>query len=130
MGYGNRPTMPNNGYQKGSFNKNYNQKKSGFNSNYNSKQQGGKPGFNTGFNKSNPNTNRSSDNSFKNNNNSTFKSDDDIYTPKIYAKKPKEKSMFDDIIIPEYLEDRQRMRNKRANDKKYKDKNRRDYWGE
>ena len=35
--------------------------------------------------------------------------------------------MFDDIIIPEYLEDRQRMRNKRENDKKYKNKNKRDY---
>ena len=45
----------------------------------------------------------------------------------MYAKKPKEKSFFDEIIIPEHLEDKQRMRNKRENDKKYKNKNRRDY---
>ena len=35
--------------------------------------------------------------------------------------------MFDDIVIPEYIEDKQRMRNKRANDKKYKNKNRKNY---
>lgn len=113
MGYGNRPTMPNNNYQKGSFNKNYNQKNNNFKSiNYGQKQQNGK---------------QYSFNSNKKNNNVIFKSDDDIYTPKTYAKKPKEKSMFDDIIIPEYLDDKQRMRNKRENDKKYKNKNRRDY---
>lgn len=130
MGYGNRPTMPNNGYQKSGFNKTYNQKKSGFNSNYNQKSYNNKQsGFNSGANKSNAkqSTNKSFDNSFKKNNNVVFKSDDDIYTPKTYAKKPKEKSMFDDIIIPEYIEDRQRMRNKRANDKKYKNKDRWDY---
>lgn len=115
MGYGNRPTMPNNGYQKGGFNKPYNQKKNNFNSNYGQKQQNNKS---SGFNKSKANIN---------NNNNVFKSDDDIYTPKTYAKKPKEKSFFDDIVIPEYIEDRQRMRNKRENDKKYKNKNKRDY---
>lgn len=121
MGYGNRPTMPNNGYQKSGFNKSYNQKKNNFNSNYGQKQHNNKQGgFNTNFSKSNQNIN-------KNNNNVSFKSDDDIYTPKTYAKKPKEKSFFDDIIIPEYIQDRQRMRNKRANDKKYKNKNKRDY---
>lgn len=116
MGYGNRPTMPNNGYQKGGFNKPYNQKKNNFNSNYGQKQQNNKS---SGFNKPKANINK--------NNNNVFKSDDDIYTPKTYAKKPKEKSFFDDIIIPEYIEDRQRMRNKRENDKKYKNKNKRDY---
>lgn len=121
MGYGNRPTMPNNGYQKSGFNKSYNQKKNNFNSNYGQKQHNNKQGgFNTNFSKSNQNIN-------KNNNNGVFKSDDDIYTPKTYAKKPKEKSFFDDIVIPEYIEDRQRMRNKRENDKKYKNKNKRDY---
>lgn len=128
MGYGNRPMMPNNSYQKGGFNKTYNQKKDSVNKNYNQKQQNGKQGgFNANINKPNKNIDKSFNNSFKKNDNVVFKSDDDIYTPKTYAKKPKEKSMFDDIIIPEYLEDRQRMRNKRANDKKYKDKNRRDY---
>ena len=116
MGYGNRPTMPNNGYQKNGFNKSYNQKKNNFNSNYVKKSQNDKrESFNSNFSKSNQNANNK-------NNNFIFKSDDDIYTPKVYAKKPKEKSFFDDIIIPEYLEDRQRMRNKRANDKKYKNK--------
>lgn len=119
MGYGNRPKMPNNGYQKNNFNKSYNQKKNNFNSNYGQKQQNNQSNsFNVGFTKSKQNTNKS---------NNIFKSDDDIYTPKTYAKKPKEKSMFDDIVIPEYLEDRQRMRNKRANDKKYKNKDRWDY---
>jgi hypothetical protein len=113
MGYGNRPAMPNNNYQKGGFNKNHN-----------TKFQSNKPkNYNTGI----KDNNKSLNDSFKKNNGFTFKSDDDIYSPKVYAKKPKEKSMFDDIIIPEYLEDRQRMRNKRANDKKYKNKNRRDY---
>ena len=121
MGYGNRPTMPNNGYQKGGFNKPYNQKKNNFNSNYGKKSQNNKQvGFNSNATKPSQNTN-------KKNNNFTFQSDDDIYTPKTYAKKPKEKSFFDDIVIPEYIEDRQRMRNKRANDKKYKNKNKRDY---
>ena len=120
MGYGNRPTMPNNNYQKGSFNKNYNQNNNNSKSiTYGQKQQSGKQyGLNSNFNKTNQNSN-------KKNNSATFKSDDDIYTPKTYAKKPKEKSMFDDIVIPEYLENRQRMRNKRENDKKYK--NKRDY---
>jgi hypothetical protein len=125
MGYGNRPTMPNNGYQKSGFNKPYNQKKNNFNSGYNQKQQGNKQGgLGSDANKFNKNSVKKQP---KKNNNFTFKSDDDIYSPKVYAKKPKEKSMFDDIIIPEYIEDRQRMRNKRANDKKYKNKNRRDY---
>ena len=110
MGYGNRPQMPNNNYQKGSFNKNY------------GKSQSNKKDFNSGFK-----SGKISDNSFKKNNSFSSKDRDDIYEPKTYAKKPKEKSFFDDIIIPEYLEDRQRMRNKRANDKKYKNKNRRDY---
>lgn len=112
MGYGNRPTMPNNNYQKGSFNKNYN------------KQQFNKS---NGFNSGSKNVNKSFDNSAKKNNNFLSKDRDDIYEPKVYAKKPKEKSFFDEIVIPEYLEDRQRMRNKRENDKKYKNKNRRDY---
>lgn len=121
MGYGNRPTMPKNGYQNNGFNKPYNQKKNNFNSNYVQKQQNNKSGgFNSGFNKSKLNPHKS-------NNNGVFKSDDDIYIPKTYAKKPKEKSFFDDIVIPEYIEDRQRMRNKRANDQKYKNKNHRDY---
>ena len=50
------------------------------------------------------------------------KDDDDIYSPKVYAKKEKKKSSFYNIDIPEYEMDKQRMRNKRANDKKYKDK--------
>jgi hypothetical protein len=107
MGYGNRPTMPNNNYQKGSFNKNYNQ------------QQFNKS---NGFSSGSKNVNKSFDNSVKKNNNFSAKDKDDIYTPKTYAKKTKEKSFFDDIVIPEYLEDRQRMRNKRENDKKYKNK--------
>ena len=120
MGYGNRPTMPNNGYQKNGFNKLYNQKKNNLNSNYGQQktQNNKQDRFNSGFNKSNQNTN-------KQNHNAVFKSDDDIYTPKVYAKKPKEKSFFDDIIIPDYFEDKQRMRNKRENDKKHK--NKRDY---
>ena len=112
MGYGNRPTMPNNSYQKGNFNKNY------------GKQQFNKTGdFGSGFKK----TGKATDSSFKKNNTFSSKDKDDIYEPKVYAKKPKEKSMFDDIVIPEYFEDKQRMRNKRANDKKYKNKNRKDY---
>ena len=113
MGYGNRPTMPKNNYQKNDFNKNHNTK----NQTNNFKKN------NTWIKDSNKSSNESS----KKNTNFTFKSDDDIYTPKVYAKKPKEKSFFDDIVIPEYIEDRQRMRNKRENDKKYKNKNRRDY---
>ena len=107
MGYGNRPMMPNNNYQKGGFNKNHN-----------NKQQS-----NLGF----KNTNKFSEKSFEKNNNFSAKDKEDIYKPKVYAKKTKEKSIFDDIVIPEYFEDKQRMRNKRANDKKYKDKNRRGY---
>ena len=121
MGYGNRPTMLNNGYQKNGFNKPYNHKKNTFNSNYGQKSRNNKQG---GFNS---NVSKPNQNATNNNNNVTFKSDDDIYTPKTYAKKPKEKSFFDDIVIPEYIEDRQRMRNKRENDKKYKNKNKRDY---
>ena len=55
-------------------------------------------------------------------NNNFLKDEEDIYSPKIYAKKPKAKSSFDDIIIPEYEMEKQRMRNKRENDKKYKNK--------
>ena len=120
MGYGNRPTIPNNGYQNNGFNKNYNQKNNNFkSSNCRLKQQNNKQ-YSSNLNKTNQN-------STKKNDNFTFKSDDDIYSPKVYAKKPKEKSMFDDIVIPEYIEDKQRMRNKRANDKKYKNKNRKNY---
>ncbi len=50
------------------------------------------------------------------------KDEEDIYSPKVYAKKEKKKSSFYDIAIPEYEMDKQRMRNKRANDKKYKNK--------
>ena len=108
MGYGNRPMTPNNNYTKGGFNKNYN-----------TKQQTNTPKkYNTGV----KDANKSLNDSFKKNNNFTAKDKEDIYTPKTYAKKPKEKSFFDDIIIPEYIEDRQRMRNKRENDKKYKNK--------
>ena len=113
MGYGNRPMTPNSNYPKGGFNKNYN-----------TKYQSNKPkNYNTGIKDSN----KSFNDSFKKNNNFMAKDKDDIYTPKTYAKKTKEKSIFDDIVIPEYIEDRQRMRNKRENDKKYKNKNRRDY---
>ena len=113
MGYDNRPKQLNNS-------KSYNQ----------NRQWNTKTGVD---NKRNISTN----NKFNNNNKfnptkmndvdacrSTFsaKDKDDIYTPKTYAKKTKEKSFFDEIVIPEYLADRQRMRNKRENDKKYKNK--------
>ena len=96
MGYGNRPKMPNNNHS----NNNY---KSYGNNNF-----VGKKNMQNTYSK----------------NNFTFKSDDDIYTPKVYAKKVKEKSMFDEVIIPDYIEDKQRIRNKRENDKKYKNKDR------
>ena len=116
MGYDNRPKQLNN-------NKSYNQ----------NRQWNTKTGVD---NKRNISTNKFNNN---NNNNNKFnhtkmndvdacrptfsaKDKDDIYTPKTYAKKIKEKSFFDEIVIPEYLEDRQRMRNKRENDKKYKNK--------
>lgn len=125
MGYGNRPTIPNNGYKNNGFNKSYNQKQNNFNYSYNRKQPNNKQGGpNSNFNKCDQNMSKEQP---RKNNNFTFKSDDDIYSPKVYAKKPKEKSMFDDIVIPEYIEDKQRMRNKRANDKKYKNKNRKSY---
>ena len=54
--------------------------------------------------------------------NTYFAKDDDIYTPKTYAKKVKPKTQFDDIVIPEYEMEKQKMRNKRNNDKKYKNK--------
>ena len=112
MGYGNRPTMPNNNYQKGSFNKNYNKQK--FNKS-------------NGFNSETKNVNKLFDNSAKKNNNFLSKDMDDIYEPKVYAKRPKEKSCCEERSIPEHLEEKQRMRDKRENDKKDKNKNRRDY---
>ena len=117
MGYNNKPTMPNNGYQKGGFNKNYNQKKNNINTNYNQKQQDYKQ-------KSFNSENKSLKNTFNKNDNFFFKDDEDIYSPKIYAKKPKPKSSFDDIVIPEYMMEKQKARNKRENDKKYKNKDR------
>jgi hypothetical protein len=60
-------------------------------------------------------------------NNSFSKDEEDIYSPKVYAKKKKEKSMFDDIVMPEYMMDKQKTRDKRQNDQKYKNKGRRDY---
>jgi hypothetical protein len=48
------------------------------------------------------------------------KDKDDIYTPRTYPKKKKKHTFFDDIVLPEYEMDRQKMRNKRAMDKKYK----------
>ena len=96
MGYGNRPKMPNNNHSS-------NNRKP-----YSSNNLAGKKNTQNAYSK----------------NNFVFKSDDDIYTPKVYAKKVKEKSMFDEVIIPEYIEDKQRIRNKRENDKKYKNKDR------
>lgn len=66
---------------------------------------------------------------YKKNNNTFFnKDEEDIYTPKVYAKKQKPKSQMFIIDIPEYEMDKQRMRNKRENDKKYKDKNKRNFY--
>ena len=115
MGYGNRPTMPNNNYQKGGFNKNYNKKQ--FN-----KDDGLKSGFKSvkGSSKDFTQKKQSSPQHF------FAKDEEDIYSPKVYSKKPKKKSSFEDIIVPEYEMEKQRMRNKRANDKKYKHK---DKWG-
>ena len=60
---------------------------------------------------------------YKKNNNTFFnKDEEDIYSPKVYAKKQKPKSTMFNIDIPEYEMDKQRMRNKRENDKKYKNK--------
>lgn len=128
MGYDNNKRPVNNGTKYNSYNKYSGQNKT---NNFTKKDNFGKSFIknNDNFQKNKfENRQNSKQNNTKKNDtysyskNTTFKSDDDIYTPKTYAKKPKEKSFFDDIIIPEYLEDRQRMRNKRANDKKYKNK--------
>ena len=58
---------------------------------------------------------------------SCSKDKEDIYTPKTYPKKQKNKSFFDEEILPEYIADKQRIRDKRRNDKKYKNKNKRGY---
>jgi hypothetical protein len=55
-------------------------------------------------------------------NNFYDKDEDDVYSPKVYAKKEKKKSSFYDITIPEYEMNKQKKRNKRENDKKYKNK--------
>ena len=75
-----------------------------------------------------PNKSYSSNNIYNSKNNKAAhngfrgKDEEDIYLPKVYEKKEKKKSSFYDIAIPEYEMDKQRMRNKRANDKKYKNK--------
>ena len=66
--------------------------------------------------KNSPKNNKTAYNGFRG------KDEEDIYSPKVYAKKEKKKSSFYDLAIPEYEMDKQRMRNKRANDKKYKNK--------
>ena len=105
MGYGNRPKMPNNNY--GKFD-NFNNK-SKFQNNKNSQN------------------NYKQNKKFDNNYGFSFKDkDEDIYSPKVYAKKPKEKTFFDEVIIPEYEMEKQKMRDKRKNDQKYKHKNKRD----
>ena len=118
MGYDNRPKQMNNNYK--------NSKGNNFKPNMSRNNDSLK--WNNGNKKTNGNG-KSFNNTQKPQNTSfvSSKDRDDIYTPKVYAKKPKEKSMFDDIVIPEYLMDRQNMRNKRANDKKYKNKHKRDY---
>ena len=107
MEYGNRPQMPKKNYENfGGFNNK-------------SKFQNNKKGSNS----------YKQNKKFDNNYGFSFKDkDEDEYAPKTYAKKPKEKTFFDDIIIPEYEMEKQKMRDKRRNDQKYKNKrNVRDY---
>lgn len=128
MGYDNNKKQFNNGNKKyNSYNKYNGQNKVTSvdkNNNFKKQHQNGKLKYSQESKVKNDGKNSG----YKGLNNFTFKSDDDIYSPKVYAKKPKEKSFFDDIIIPEYLEDRQRMRNKRENDRKYKNKH--NHWGD
>lgn len=129
MGYDNNKRPINNGNKYNSYNKYSGQNKT---SNFTKKDGFGKSCLKNSDNVQRNNkfenrqdlklNNTNKNKTYGNSNNFTFKSDDDIYTPKVYAKKPKEKSFFDDLIFPEYIEDKQRMRNKRANDKKYKNK--------
>ena len=106
MGYVNRPntSKSNNNSHGSKYNKNYN----GF------KNTGGQPS------KLNNEKNVKKNNFFS-------KDKEDIYTPKTYPKKQKNKSFFDEEILPEYIADKQRIRDKRRNDKKYKNKNKRGY---
>jgi hypothetical protein len=76
------------------------------------------------FNKDSFNNSKSQYKNKSYNKQSFGKDEEDIYSPKVYAKKEKKKSSFYDIPIPEYELDKQRMRNKRENDKKYKNKHR------
>ena len=72
------------------------------------------------------NTYKDNKKSFNKSENYFSKDRDDIYTPKVYPKK-KKTHFFDDIILPEYEDSKQRMRNKRAIDQKYKSNRRNNY---
>ena len=54
--------------------------------------------------------------------------DEDSYfkSLRIEHEKLKEKTFFDDVIIPEYEMEKQKMRDKRKYDQKYKHKNKKD----
>lgn len=67
-----------------------------------------------------PNNNNKFNKSFDDSKYAFSKDRDDIYEPKTYPKKKKERSFYDNIILPEYDMGRERMRQKREQDKKHK----------